>query len=129
MSLSDVFAEVRSEDRAAFIAYLPAGYPTIDESIANIGAVVDAGADVVEVGLPYSDPMMDGPTIQEAADVALNAGFRIRDLFHVVGEATKAGANCVTMTYWNPVLQYGPEKFAEEFAAACLLYTSDAADE
>lgn len=118
MSLSDVFAATRAEGRAAFIAYLPAGYPTVEGSIDSIKAVVAAGADVVEVGMPYSDPMMDGPTIQDAANVALAEGFRITDLFRVVREATDAGANCVTMTYWNPVLQYGPEKFAADFAAA-----------
>lgn len=118
MSLADVFAQVRAENRAAFIAYYPAGYPTIDGSVDAIKAIVDAGADIVEVGLPYSDPMMDGPTIQEAANIALAEGFRIRDLFRVVREVTDAGGNCVTMTYWNPVLQYGPEKFAEDFAAA-----------
>ena len=118
MSLADVFAQVRAENRAAFIAYYPAGYPTVDGSVDAIKAVVDAGADIVEVGLPYSDPMMDGPTIQEAANIALAEGFRIRDLFRVVREVTDAGGNCVTMTYWNPILQYGPEKFAEDFAAA-----------
>lgn len=118
MSLADVFAQVRAENRAAFIAYYPAGYPTIDGSVDAIKAIVDAGADIVEVGLPYSDPMMDGPTIQEAANIALAEGFRIRDLFRVVREVTDAGGNCVTMTYWNPILQYGPEKFAEDFAAA-----------
>ena len=118
MSLADVFAQVRAENRAAFIAYYPAGYPTVDGSVDAIKAIVDAGADIVEVGLPYSDPMMDGPTIQEAANIALAEGFRIRDLFRVVREVTDAGGNCVTMTYWNPILQYGPEKFAEDFAAA-----------
>ena len=118
MSLTDVFAQVRAENRAAFIAYYPAGYPTVDGSVDAIKAIVDAGADIVEVGLPYSDPMMDGPTIQEAANIALAEGFRIRDLFRVVREVTDAGGNCVTMTYWNPILQYGPEKFAEDFAAA-----------
>ena len=118
MSLADVFAQVRADNRAAFIAYYPAGYPTIDGSVDAIKAIVDAGADIVEVGLPYSDPMMDGPTIQEAANIALAEGFRIRDLFRVVREVTDAGGNCVTMTYWNPILQYGPEKFAEDFAAA-----------
>ena len=118
MSLADVFAQVRAENRAAFIAYYPAGYPTVDGSVDAINAIVDAGADIVEVGLPYSDPMMDGPTIQEAANIALAEGFRIRDLFRVVREVTDAGGNCVTMTYWNPILQYGPEKFAEDFAAA-----------
>lgn len=118
MSLADVFAQVRAENRAAFIAYYPAGYPTVDGSVDAVKAIVDAGADIVEVGLPYSDPMMDGPTIQEAANIALAEGFRIRDLFRVVREVTDAGGNCVTMTYWNPILQYGPEKFAEDFAAA-----------
>lgn len=118
MSLADVFAQVRAENRAAFIAYYPAGYPTVDGSVDAIKAIVDAGADIVEVGMPYSDPMMDGPTIQEAANIALAEGFRIRDLFRVVREVTDAGGNCVTMTYWNPILQYGPEKFAEDFAAA-----------
>lgn len=118
MSLADVFAKARAEDRSAFIAYFPAGYPTVDESIDRINAIVAAGADIVEVGLPFSDPMMDGPTIQEAANVALAEGFRITDLFRVIREVTEAGGTCVTMTYWNPVLQYGPEKFAEDFAAA-----------
>ena len=118
MSLADVFAKVRAEDRSAFIAYFPAGYPTVDDSIDRINAIVEAGADIVEVGLPFSDPMMDGPTIQEAANIALAEGFRITDLFRVVREVTEAGGTCVTMTYWNPVLQYGPEKFAEDFAAA-----------
>ena len=71
MSLADVFAKVRAEDRSAFIAYFPAGYPTVDDSIDRINAIVEAGADIVEVGLPFSDPMMDGPTIQEAANIAL----------------------------------------------------------
>ena len=94
MSLADVFAQVRAENRAAFIAYYPAGYPTVDGSVDAIKAIVDAGADIVEVGLPYSDPMMDGPTIQEAANIALAEGFRIRDLFRVVREVTDAGGNC-----------------------------------
>lgn len=118
MSLADVFATARAEGRAAFIAYLPAGYPTVEGSIDTINAVVAAGADVIEVGLPFSDPMMDGPTIQEAANIALADGFRTRDLFRVVREVTEAGGKCVTMTYWNPVLQYGPEKFAKDFAEA-----------
>ena len=118
MSLSDVFATVKEEGRAAFIGYYPAGFPTVEESIDRITAIVDAGADVIEVGLPYSDPMMDGPVIQAAADEALSAGFRIPDLFRVTREVTEAGGTCVTMTYWNPVLQYGPENFARDFAAA-----------
>lgn len=118
MSLNDIFEATKAADRAAFIGYLPAGYPTVDESIDNINTLVAGGADLVEVGLPFSDPMMDGPTIQEAADVALANGFRTRDLFRVVRETTEAGATCVVMSYWNPILQYGPEKFAKDLAAA-----------
>lgn len=118
MTLTDIFARAHDEGRAAFIAYYPAGFPTVDDSIERISDIVDAGADLIEVGLPYSDPMMDGPTIQAAADEALAAGFRIRDLFRVIREVTDRGGACVTMTYWNPVLQYGPESFARDLAAA-----------
>lgn len=118
MSLAPVFETAREEGRAAFIAYYPAGYPTLDDSVDAINAIVDAGADIVEVGLPYSDPMMDGPTIQAAADIALADGFRTRHLFEVISRVTEHGGNCVTMTYWNPVLQYGPERFAEDLKNA-----------
>ncbi|MEJ5920658.1 MULTISPECIES: tryptophan synthase subunit alpha [unclassified Corynebacterium] len=118
MSLQDIFAQIKEENRSAFIAYLPAGFPTVAGSIELIDAVVESGADIVEVGLPFSDPMMDGPTIQDAADIALDNGFRTKDIFHVIREVTAKGANCVVMTYWNPVLQYGPEKFAADLAAA-----------
>ena len=103
MSLSDVFDKVREENRAAFIGYYPAGFPTTDKSIENIKAIVDAGADIIEVGLPFSDPMMDGPTIQDAANVALDAGFRTREIMRVVREVTEHGGTCVVMSYWNPV--------------------------
>ena len=118
MSLSDVFDKVREENRAAFIGYYPAGFPTTDKSIENIKAIVDAGADIIEVGLPFSDPMMDGPTIQDAANVALDAGFRTREIMRVVREVTEYGGTCVVMSYWNPILQYGPERFAKDLAAA-----------
>lgn len=118
MALTDVFDKTRSENRAAFIGYLPAGFPTVEDSIENIKTLVNAGCDLIEVGLPFSDPMMDGPTIQDAADIALANGFRTRDLMRVVRETTQAGATCVVMSYWNPILQYGPEKFAEDLAAA-----------
>ena len=118
MSLSDVFDKVREENRAAFSGYYPAGFPTTDKSIENIKAIVDAGADIIEVGLPFSDPMMDGPTIQDAANVALDAGFRTREIMRVVREVTEYGGTCVVMSYWNPILQYGPERFAKDLAAA-----------
>ena len=116
--LSDVFERCRSENRAALIGYYPAGYPTVDGSIEAVRTMVANGCDVIEVGIPYSDPMMDGPTIQAAADVALDAGFRVRDTFAVVRAVAEAGAVPVVMSYWNPILQYGVDRFAADLAAA-----------
>ncbi|HSS68252.1 MAG TPA: tryptophan synthase subunit alpha [Nocardioidaceae bacterium] len=111
------FAEARAEGRATLVGYLPAGFPTVDDSIALIAAMVEGGVDVVEIGLPYSDPVMDGPSIQAAADIALRAGVRIRDVFRVV-EATAAVAPTLVMTYWNPVERFGVERFADQLVAA-----------
>ena len=116
--LSDVFERCRSENRAALIGYYPAGYPTVEGSIEAVRTMVGSGCDVIEVGIPYSDPMMDGPTIQAAADVALEAGFRVRDTFDVVRAVAEAGAVPVVMSYWNPILQYGVDRFAADLAAA-----------
>ncbi|MGO1950841.1 MAG: tryptophan synthase subunit alpha [Mycobacteriaceae bacterium] len=115
--LSDIFTSARAEGRAAFVGYLPAGYPTVGDSI-GLTTTLARHADLIEVGIPFTDPMMDGPTIQDAATVALDVGFRVRDTIEVVRAITDAGGNAVIMTYWNPILQYGPEKFAEELAAA-----------
>ncbi|GAA1992374.1 tryptophan synthase subunit alpha [Amycolatopsis minnesotensis] len=118
MSLSDVFAKTRGEGRAALVGYLPAGYPTVDGSKDLLSAVIDGGADLVEVGVPYSDPVMDGPTIQAAADAALTAGFRLKNVFEVVEAVSARGGSAVVMTYWNPVHRYGVDRFARDLAAA-----------
>lgn len=115
--LAKVFEDAKAEGRAAFVGYLPAGFPTLDESKQHM-ATLAQHADLIEVGIPFTDPMMDGPTIQHAADVALGNGFRVKDTIEVVRAVTEAGGKAVIMSYWNPVLQYGPEKFAEELAAA-----------
>lgn len=117
-TLDPVFARTRTEGRAALVGYLPAGYPTVGGSIDLLTAMVEAGADLVEVGVPYSDPVMDGPTIQAAAEQALRGGFRLRDLFTVVESVTSAGGHAVVMTYWNPVHRYGVDAFARDLAAA-----------
>ena len=117
-ALDELFARCREEGRAALIGYMPAGYPTVGESCAIVRTMVEAGCDVVEVGIPYSDPMMDGPTIQDAADVALRAGVRVADTFTVVRAVAEAGAVPVVMSYWNPILQYGVDRFADDLAAA-----------
>ncbi|MEU9865331.1 tryptophan synthase subunit alpha [Streptomyces sp. NPDC047971] len=117
--LSDTLAKAKAENRAALIAYLPAGFPTVDGGIEAIKAVFDGGADIVEVGLPHSDPVLDGPVIQTADDIALRGGVRIADVMRTVREASAAtGKPVLVMTYWNPIDRYGVERFTEELAAA-----------
>jgi tryptophan synthase alpha chain len=116
--LDELFEGCRAERRAALVGYLPAGYPTVDDSARLLAAVLDAGADLVEVGLPYSDPVLDGPTIQAAAETALRGGTRIRDVLSVVERVASAGGRAVVMTYFNPVLRYGVDAFARDLAAA-----------
>ena len=118
MSAQPALQRARTEGRAALVGYLPAGFPTVDVSIAAIEELVAAGADVVEVGLPYSDPVMDGPTIQRATEQALAAGFRTADAFRVVEAVAATGAPTLVMTYWNPVERFGVDRFAAELAAA-----------
>ncbi len=108
----------KAEGRAALIGYLPVGYPSVEGSCRAIAAMVEAGADGVEVGVPYSDPSMDGPTIQAAAEAALQRGVRVRDTFKAVRAAVEAGAPAVVMSYYNPILQYGIDRFASELAEA-----------
>ncbi|WP_020671569.1 tryptophan synthase subunit alpha [Amycolatopsis nigrescens] len=118
MSLDALFERTRGEGRAALVGYLPAGYPTVDASKDLLGAMIDGGADLVEVGVPYSDPVMDGPVIQAAADAALTAGFRLKHVFEVVESVAARGGHAVVMTYWNPVHRYGVDAFARDLAAA-----------
>ena len=118
MTSGDVFAHARSESRAALVGYLPAGFPSYQGCIDALTAMVDAGVDLLEVGLPYSDPVIDGPTIQAAADLALRNGTRTKDVLRTVEAVAAAGASAVVMTYWNPVLRYGPDAFARDLQAA-----------
>ncbi|WBQ02410.1 tryptophan synthase subunit alpha [Kribbella sp. CA-293567] len=111
--------KANDEGRAALVAYLPAGYPTIDGGIDAIKALVDGGADVLEIGLPYSDPVMDGITIQRAAETALANGLRTRDVLATVEKiAAYSDVPVLVMTYWNPIERYGVDRFAADFAAA-----------
>ena len=116
--LGPTFAQCKAENRAALIGYLPAGYPDLPRSIEAFKILVESGCDIVEVGIPYSDPVMDGPTIQAAADTALRAGMRVRDVFPVVEQISAVGGKAVVMTYWNLVLKYGVDAFARDLAAA-----------
>lgn len=117
-SLSGAFARARQEARAALVGYLPAGFPDREGAVAALRVMVESGVDVVEVGLPYSDPLMDGPTIQKAVDVALRAGTTTHDVFRTVEKVADLGVPVLVMTYWNPVERYGPDRFAADLAAA-----------
>ncbi|MDG9703982.1 tryptophan synthase subunit alpha [Streptomyces sp. DH37] len=124
--LGRVLATAKDEGRAALVGYLPAGFPTVDGGIAACTALLEGGCDIVEVGLPHSDPVLDGPVIQTADDIALRGGVRIADVLRTVRETHAAtGAPVLCMTYWNPVDRYGAERFAAGLAeaggAGCIL--------
>lgn len=112
------FAAARAEGRAALIGYFPAGFPTVDASIDLIAAMVRGGVDIVEIGLPYSDPLMDGPVIQRAAERALAGGVHIADVFRVVAATSSTETPTLVMSYWNPIERYGVQRFAADLAAA-----------
>jgi tryptophan synthase alpha chain len=118
MSVREVLDRCAAQDRAALIGYLPVGYPTVEGSLTAMTALVEAGADIVEVGMPYTDPVMDGPVIQDAATVALGRGVHVDDIFDAVAAVRGAGATPVVMTYYNLVLHRGVTRFAADLAAA-----------
>jgi tryptophan synthase alpha chain len=115
---SIAFEKAAAEQRAALVGYLPAGFPSVDGAITAAVAMAEAGADVLEIGLPYSDPLMDGPVIQEAVHAALTGGFRVADVLRTVEAVAAAGVPTLVMTYWNPVDHYGVAAFARDLAAA-----------
>ena len=114
--LASVFARCADEGRAALIGYLPAGFPTPEQSVDLITDMVQAGVDIVEVGLPYSDPLMDGPDIQAAVGMALQAGTTTDTVLDTVARVSEAGGTAVVMSYWNPIEQYGLARFADRLA-------------
>jgi tryptophan synthase alpha chain len=117
-SIAVAFEKARAEERALLVGCMPAGFPTVERSIAAMTAMVESGVDVIELEIPYSDPVMDGPVIQRASDIALAGGVRVADALRVVEAVTATGAPVVIMTYWNPIEQYGVDAFARDLAAA-----------
>lgn len=117
-AVSAAFDKAASEGRAALVGYLPAGFPTVDGAIEAALAMAGAGADIVEIGLPYSDPLIDGPVIQEAVHRALTGGAGVADVLRTVEAVATAGVPVLIMTYWNPVDHYGVDAFARDLAAA-----------
>lgn len=118
MSVREAFDRARSEHRSALVGYLPAGFPDVTGAVDAMRVMVESGCDVIEVGLPYSDPVIDGPTIQAAAQQALESGIRTADVLRTVEAVAKTGVPTVVMTYWNPVVRYGVEGFARDLSAA-----------
>jgi tryptophan synthase alpha chain len=116
--LHEVFAEAKADNRAALIGYLPAGFPSVDGAIDAIRVMVENGVDIVEIGLPYSDPLMDGPTIQAASEIALLGGITTKLVLTTVEAVAATGAPTLVMTYWSPIERYGVEAFATDLAAA-----------
>lgn len=116
--LAELFDGCRAEGRAALIGYLPTGFPDVQTSIVAMTAMVESGCDLVEVGVPYSDPGMDGPTIAAATEAAFAGGVRVRDTLAAVEAISNAGGRAVVMTYWNPVLRKGVDTFARDLASA-----------
>lgn len=118
MSAQTAYDEAKAEGRAALVGYLPAGFPTREGAIEGLKTMVDAGCDVIEIGLPYTDPMMDGPVIQDAVHRALVGGVRVADVFRTVEAVAATGVPTLVMTYWNPVDHYGVDRFARDLASA-----------
>lgn len=103
----------------SLIGYFPLGFPNIVESIEAAVAMCESGVDVLEIGIPYSDPVMDGLVIQKATEKALENGFRLGDAFEAIRQITaRVKAPVLVMTYWNPVLAYGVDRFAADLAQA-----------
>lgn len=115
-STSHAFA--KAEGRAALVGYLPAGFPDVPGAVEALKVMVDGGCDIIEIGLPYSDPVMDGPTIQTAAQQALDGGVRTIDVLRTVEAVAATGVPTLVMTYWNPVERHGVARFARELAEA-----------
>jgi tryptophan synthase alpha chain len=122
MSVSVAFDKARAENRAALVGYLPAGFPDVAGGVVAVRALAESGVDLIEVGFPYSDPVIDGPVIQRASEIALSRGVRAADVLATVAAAVEAGVPAVVMTYWNLVERYGRGQgvraFARDLAAA-----------
>ena len=114
--LDQLFIELKNQNRAALIGYIPAGFPSKEKCFEVIKAMVAGGVDAIEIGFPYSDPVMDGPIIQAAADISLKGGTGAADVFETLAYATSLGVPAVVMTYWNPIERYGAANFARELA-------------
>jgi tryptophan synthase alpha chain len=119
LTVAETIAAKKATGEGALIGYLPIGFPTLEDSIDAAVALVEEGVDILELGVPYSDPIMDGPVIQAATSKALEGGFRLSHVFQAVSAVTsRVDAPVLVMTYWNPVIQYGLDRFAKDLKEA-----------
>jgi tryptophan synthase alpha chain len=117
MSKTEQTLLTNKESGGSLIGYFPLGYPNLDASIEAAVAMCESGVDVLELGIPYSDPVMDGLVIQKATEEALENGFRLSEAFEAIKKITsRVKAPVLVMTYWNPVLAYGVDRFASDLA-------------
>jgi tryptophan synthase alpha chain len=119
-AIAAMFAAAEDDDRAAFLPYFPVGYPTYEESIDAIAAMADVGVDGFEIGIPFSDPLADGPTIQAASQIALENGTTLKSALDAVRNLRRRGVRqpMLMMGYLNPLLSYGTERFVIDAKAA-----------
>lgn len=113
-----MFERLASTNTPAFIGYLPYGFPTVPASIEAMRAMVESGVDAIEIGLPYSDPVMDGPVIQAASQIAIGNGERIAGVFDAAEAVAEAGGVPLVMSYWNVIFHYGADRFGRDLANA-----------
>ncbi len=113
-TIREAFAKAKAEGRAALIPYVTAGYPDLARLRGLVAALTEAGADVIEIGIPFSDPLADGPVLQHAATEALRRGTRVKDILAAVETFAASSAPLVFLTYINPVFHYGIERFSAD---------------
>ncbi|MEX2373567.1 MAG: tryptophan synthase subunit alpha [Dehalococcoidia bacterium] len=118
--IASMFERVRAEGRTAVIPFIPGGWPEPDATVEIVQAAIDGGADAVEIGLPFSDPLGDGPVNQQAYEEAIAAGWRTEQVFEIVRELRSRGvrAPLLVMGYFNPLLSYGISRFVQDAQAA-----------
>jgi tryptophan synthase alpha chain len=117
-SLSSVFTKAKSENRAVLIGYIPAGFPTQRASKKILKAMIAGGVDVLEIGYPYSDPVMDGPVIQAASEQALANGAGANEVFDLLKSSVELGTPTLVMSYWSPIEKFGAAKFSKAMSTA-----------
>lgn len=119
-AIAQMFADAKAQNRAAFLPYFPIGFPTYDDSLAAIEAMAEAGVDGFEIGVSFSDPIADGPTIQAATQIALENGMTVKKCLEAVRTLRARGITqpMLMMGYANPLVAYGTEKFVKDARAA-----------